>query len=115
MRFLNLTITILLLPTSTLAADFSVELLKPVEGLRQCQVMFSQVPSKARVDSIMDAALRLCTSVDDSHDVQVMAFKGDDALDEKYQSYTYLVYDHRKRTTKRVTFNEFLSGLKPIK
>jgi hypothetical protein len=62
-------------------APFQVDLLGPIKGLRQCQVSFNgPVPARPQVDRIMMEAMKLCRLVDSAHDVQVMAFHGDDAL-----------------------------------
>jgi hypothetical protein len=106
---------LLLVSTQALSADFSVELSRPVHGLRECQVVFSKVPPKSKVDAVMASALNLCRMVDVTYDIQVMAFRDNDPLDESQETYTYLTWYHRKHSVQRVTFNQFLKELKPAK
>jgi hypothetical protein len=95
-KFAATALALIALVTQAQAAQlqFSIELNPPYQGNAVCNVSYHRVPNKAAVDKMMLDALAICRTVDPAHDIQVMAFRDDDALGDAEKSYRYLVWRH---------------------
>lgn len=86
----------------TADAEFEIQL-RPPANLKQCQVLFNRgVPAKATVDKIMEQALTICRTMSPNSNIQVMAFHGDDMLEDAQSTWGWISYSAKMRCVQHV-------------